>query len=134
MRNHPGLLHARLAGIVSELGHTQTLTIADAGLPVPASAERVDLALAEGVPSFLQTLDVLLDELCVEAATLAHEMQTVSPELHAEVTRRLAARNIEVSYVSHAEFKDRTALSRAVVRTGDFTPYANVIVHAGVTF
>jgi D-ribose pyranase len=39
-----------------------------------------------------------------------------------------------VTAIPHEEFKARTAAARAVVRTGEFTPYANVILIAGVTF
>ena len=36
--------------------------------------------------------------------------------------------------VSHEEFKRRTAKARAMVRTGECTPYANIILIAGVKF
>jgi D-ribose pyranase len=43
-------------------------------------------------------------------------------------------KTIAINYVSHEEFKQRTNESRAVIRTGECTPYANVIFQAGVTF
>ena len=36
--------------------------------------------------------------------------------------------------VSHEEFKRRSATARAVVRTGECTPYANIMLIAGVAF
>ncbi len=35
-------------------------------------------------------------------------------------------------YVSHEQFKEHTKKAKAIIRTGEATPYANVILHAGV--
>jgi D-ribose pyranase len=40
-----GVLHARLAAVLTELGHTDLLVVADAGLPIPPGVERIDLAV-----------------------------------------------------------------------------------------
>ncbi|MBF3339854.1 D-ribose pyranase, partial [Leptospira borgpetersenii serovar Hardjo-bovis] len=39
-----------------------------------------------------------------------------------------------VRYVSHEQFKLKTADSQAVIRSGECSPYANIILCAGVTF
>jgi D-ribose pyranase len=36
--------------------------------------------------------------------------------------------------VPHQSFKAQTHSARAVIRTGEFTPYANIILEAGVVF
>jgi D-ribose pyranase len=36
--------------------------------------------------------------------------------------------------VTHEELKVRTARARVVVRTGEDTPYANIVLRAGVAF
>jgi D-ribose pyranase len=41
---------------------------------------------------------------------------------------------VPVEFVSHSDFKARTASARAIVRTGEFAPYANVILVSGVVF
>ncbi len=74
-----GVMNQPIAAVISGLGHTDTITIADAGLPIPAATQRIDLALTRGIPSFLQTLQVVLSELFVEKAIVAEEMQSVSP-------------------------------------------------------
>lgn len=127
-----GLLHGRLAGLLTELGHTDMLVIADAGLPVPPGVERIDLALVPFVPGFLQTLQALLDEFAVESAILAEEMAERSPDLQRQ-TRELL-RELPVRVVSHTELKRLSSSARAIVRTGECTPYANVVLVAGVTF
>jgi D-ribose pyranase len=114
---------------LNELGHTDTLIVADAGLPIPPGVERVDLALIPSVPGFLQTLEAILDELAVESAVLAEEMST---ELRRETCRLLGDRPVRV--VRHEELRRLSASARAVVRTGECTPFANVLLVAGVTF
>lgn len=124
-----GIINQPIASIVSGLGHTDTITIADAGLPIPASTERIDLALTTGVPSFLQTLQVILEELFVEKAIVAEEMAQVSPQIFDAVSKILG--EVPIELVPHILFKEQTADSKAIIRTGEFTPYANVILVAG---
>jgi D-ribose pyranase len=109
-----------------------TLVIADAGLPIPPETQRIDLALAQGVPTFLETLDVVLTEMQVEQALIAEEMITASPDLHSAIKKRLG--DIPIEIVTHLIFKEQTRSARAVIRTGEFTPYANIILVAGVVF
>ncbi len=120
--------------MVSETGHTDLLVVADAGLPVPLGVERVDLAVRPGLPGFLEVLDVLLAELSVEGATVAREMTERNPEVLAALQERLTALGVTVEHVAHTELKALSTSARAVVRTGECTPFANVVLHAGVAF
>jgi len=124
-----GIINQPIASIVSGLGHTDTITIADAGLPIPATTQRIDLALTTGIPSFLQTLQVILEELFVEKAIVAEEMREISPQIFDALSQMLG--DVPIDLVPHVSFKEKTADSRAVIRTGEFTPYANVILIAG---
>lgn len=134
------LLNAELSYLVARLGHTDEMTICDAGLPIGEQVERIDLALTHGIPSFLDTVRVVLSEMQVQAVVLAQEFAQVSPELHAALLTELkeeetrCGHTIAVSYLSHEAFKVRAGDSRAIVRTGECTPYANVIFQAGVVF
>ena len=92
----------------------------------------LELALKKGVLGFLETLDTVLTELCVERIVLAEEIKTVSPEMHQAILERFPG--IPVDYVPHEEFKHQTERSKAVVRTGECTSYANIILVSGVTF
>jgi D-ribose pyranase len=127
-----GLLHARLEAILNELGHTDMLVVADAGLPIPPGVERIDLAVVRSVPGLIQTLEPILAELAVESAVVAEETAQHSPELERELRRLLADRPLR--HVSHEELKRLTFSARAVVRTGECIRYANVVLIAGVTF
>jgi D-ribose pyranase len=133
MRTH-GTLNAQLSRVISETGHTDQIVVTDAGLPIPPAVERVDLAVLPGLPGFLELLDAVLAELTVEGATVSAEIAEHSPDMLAEIERRLTPLGIAVEQVPHVEFKRRTTGARAAVRSGECTPYANVILHAGVTY
>jgi D-ribose pyranase len=126
------LLHAALSETIATLGHGDMLVIGDAGLPIPPGPRRIDLALTQGVPEFIQTLRVVLEEMQVERVIVAEETSRVSPHILQAVQSLLPQTEIET--VSHAALKAMTHGVRAVVRTGEFTPYANVILVAGVVF
>lgn len=134
------LINSELSYLVSTLGHTDEVTICDAGLPIADEVQRIDLALTHGVPAFIDTVKVYLSEAQIEGVILAEEFKAVSPELHnallavIEQEQANMGKEITVRYVTHEEFKAKTVDSRAVVRTGECTPYANVIFQAGVVF
>lgn len=127
------LLNSMVSSVVSKMGHTDMLTVGDCGLPIPDCVNRIDLALRLGVPSFLETLDTILEELCVERIILAEEIQTASKEMEQAILSRFGE-NVQVEYLPHEEFKQLSGKSRAIVRTGECTPYANIILVSGVTF
>ncbi|CAN5696536.1 D-ribose pyranase [soil metagenome] len=126
------LLHGELSHLVATLGHGDALVIADAGLPVPPGTRCIDLAVMRGVPSFDQVLQAVLAEMQVEHATCALEMEASSPQAAARLADRLGA--TPLAAVPHVDFKRLSATARAIVRTGEFTPYANVILFSGVVF
>lgn len=134
MRSNGATLNAQLSRIISETGHTDLIVVTDAGLPIPNGVERVDLAYRPGAPEFLDVLDTILAELAVEGATLSEDIVEQSPEMFDALHRRFGARGILLELVPHVEFKARTKLARAAVRTGEFTSYANVILRAGAAF
>lgn len=124
-----GIINAPISTVIAHLEHSDMLTVADAGLPVPSSTQRIDLALKPGVPGLLETLDVVLTEMCVEKAFVSEEILTISPQMYSEIQKRLP--NIPIETLPHLEFKKMTASTKAVIRTADFTPYSNVILVAG---
>lgn len=127
-----GVINNQLARVVAEMGHKDGLTIADCGLPIPAEVERVDLSIKKGYPEFLEVLKAVLEDLVVEKAILAQEIKEKSPELEKEIRELLP--DIEIEYIPHTEFKKETNHSRAVVRSGETIPYANIILISGVDF
>ncbi len=126
-----GILNGQLSKTIAELGHTDMLVICDAGLPIPVTSNRVDLALKKGIPPFIDTLRAVLQELVIERVILAEEIKVESPVLYQEIRNELDS--IPVSFVSHRNFKQLLPEAKGVVRTGEFTPYANIILISGIT-
>jgi len=124
-----GIINAPIATVIAHLEHTDTLTVADAGLPTPSSTQRIDLALKPGVPGFLETLEVVLQEMYVEKAFVSEPILKVSPHIYQGIQKLLG--DIPIETLPHDEFKRMTGQSKAIIRTGEFTPYALVILVAG---
>lgn len=128
-----GILQHELARTIAAMGHTDLLVIADAGLPVPPGVACVDLAVVCGVPPVLAVIEAVAAELQVERLTLAEEIGTHGrPGMADEIARHFPG--VPVDWLPHLEFKALSRQARAVVRTGECTPYANVILQAGVTY
>lgn len=127
-----GIINSELARVVAEMGHQDSLVLADCGLPIPQKVERIDLALTKGYPKFIEILKAVLADLVVEKAILAAEIKEKSPKFEAKIRELLPA--IEIEYISHAEFKKSTHKAKAVVRSGEIIPYANIILISGVDF
>jgi D-ribose pyranase len=127
-----GILNKELSTLLASLGHTDTIVIADCGLPIPNESARIDLSLVKGFPPFLSVLDAILEELEVEAFTLAEEIKTENPVMYENIQQRLAS--VPMQFVPHEQFKEMIKSAKAVIRTGEATPYANIILHSGVNF
>lgn len=126
------LINSEISSVIAKMGHTDMLTICDSGLPIPKDVKRIDLALKKGVPTFLDTLDTVLEELKVEEVVVASEMEEISKDLYKEIQKRF--KDIKITKIDHENFKKMTKDSMAIVRTGEFTPYANIILKSGVVF
>jgi D-ribose pyranase len=134
MRKTATTINPALSRVISETGHTDMLVETDAGLPIPPGSERIDLAYRPGAPAFLDVLDTVLAELVIEGATVSEEVAEQSPEVLTALRERFAGMDFEITLIPHVEFKSLTHGARAFVRSGEFTPYANVILHAGVAY
>lgn len=130
MKKH-GLLNSNLAKLAADLGHTDLVCIGDIGLPVPESIPKIDLALVRGLPSFQEVLEVYLSEVIVEKVFLAEEIKEQNSEQLSQILQKLP-QNIEIVYLSHEELKTLTKKARAIIRTGEATPYSNIILQSGV--
>jgi len=127
-----GIINKQLAGLIAGLGHKDTFMIADGGMPIPKGIEIVDLALCGGVPTFKQVMDAVLDETEIEAYTIAEEIIVKNPELLGYIREKLP--QIEEIMISHLALKEETKQIKFAIRTGEFTPYPNIILRAGVAF
>ncbi|MCM3236289.1 D-ribose pyranase [Heyndrickxia oleronia] len=127
-----GILNSHISKVLADLGHTDYIVIADAGLPVPQGVLKIDLALRLGVPSFEEVVSVIKDDMKIEKVTLASEIKTHNFTTYQYMKEQFSCENIEL--VTHEKFKELTQHAKAIIRTGEATPYANCILQSGVTF
>ncbi|WP_346830425.1 D-ribose pyranase [Pseudomonas abietaniphila] len=129
------LLNIALSRVVASLGHGDVLMIVDAGMPVPAGVELIDLAVTHGVPDFVSVLNTVLAEMQVESHVLADEMREKQPPALAVLDTLNAAGHLgEQRLVSHEALKQLSRNARAIVRTGECQPYTNIALVSGVVF
>lgn len=128
-----GILNPEIANVLASTGHKDYIVVSDAGLPMPLNVKRIDLAWKENEPRFLPVLEEMLDNMVVEKVILANELKTVSPKMHEEILKKLPE-GIEIEYVEHVKLKEETTKARAIIRTGEFTPYPSIILVAGCAY
>lgn len=127
-----GIINAQLAGLIAGLGHKDTFLVGDAGMPIPKGIPIVDLALCGGVPTFTQVCDAIFDETEIEGYVIASEIIEKNPTLLEYIRKNLSGAEEEM--VTHIELKEMTKNVKFAIRTGEFTPYPNIILRAGVAF
>lgn len=127
-----GILNSHISKILSDLGHTDFIVVADAGLPIPDGVTKIDVAIKPGKPSFQEVVDAIAEDMVIEKLVVASEVDDNNPETAHYLTSKFA--NIEMEKITHEEFKQLTKQAKAVIRTGEITPYANCILQSGVFF
>lgn len=127
-----GIINVQLAGYIAGLGHKDSFMIGDAGMPIPQGIPIVDLALCGGVPTFQQVLDAVMDEVTVEFYTIAEEIVEKNPTLLKYIEEKLSG--VDKEMITHIELKEMSHKIKFAIRTGEFTPYPNIILRAGVSF
>lgn len=125
------ILNSQLVEILCRIGHTQTLCICDAGLPIPPEKKLVDLAFLPGCPDIYIVLKEILSCTPIEKAYCALESQSSNPHFMQFIKKEC---NCEVSLISHDELKEKSHSCVAYIRTGECTPYANIILQAATSF
>lgn len=135
MKKH-GILNSEISSVLSHMGHTDLITIGDCGLPIPDGVKKIDLALSFGNPGFMEVLKVVCDDMKIEKLILVEEIKDQNPKVLLEIQKLFADHKDtpKILFVTHDELKERTKSCKAVIRTGETTPYANIILQAGCIF
>ena len=124
-----GILNRELAGVFAKMGHTDQLVIADCGLPIPDGVRCIDLSYTLGKPSFLDIVEAVTLDFQVEKAIVATELPRQNESVHQELDDKF-----ELTYMSHEELKELSKKAKVIIRTGEATPYANIVLQSGVIF
>ena len=126
------LLNPRLLEAVATTGHTDTLVIGDCGLPLPKGVEVIDLSITAGLPRFMDVLKAIDTEFVVESAVVASEIEEKNPSVWHEIQDEMQGKPIR--FVPHEELKRMSQSARYIIRTGETSSYANIVLIGGVNF
>jgi len=125
-----GVLNSSVANALVRQGHSDLLMVTDAGFAIPLGVEVIDLALEENKPMVLEVLAMLKKYFSVEKMIMANQTRNVSPTLFANISKAFGE-GVTVETVDHSKIKEMSKTVKAVIRTGDFTAYGNVILVSG---
>lgn len=127
-----GTLNSEISKVLSDLGHTDEIVIGDCGLPIPDGVKKIDLALVKGLPSFMDVLTEIEKHMVIEHITLASEIKSANTKVLSEIQKLMD--EVAITFVTHEEFKVLNKNAKVIIRTGEATPYANIILRSGVNF
>ncbi|WP_243344216.1 D-ribose pyranase [Anaerococcus sp. AGMB09787] len=122
-----GILNSDIARALADLGHTDLIAIGDCGLPIDRD-KKIDISLKLGVPSFIEVLEEVLKDLSVEKYILASEIKDENPNQENNIKNLLE--DVDCQYISHEAFKEKLKDVKFVIRTGENTPYSNIILQS----
>ena len=124
-----GILNPHVLDLVARIRHTNTLVIADWAFPYWPEIETVDISLTKGIPTVLDVLDLLKENFKIGKIWQADEF--------AQVNDAATIQKFEQSFGAiplvrepHIEFKKRVPQAIGLIRTGDATPYGNIILES----
>lgn len=129
-----GILNSPISRVLSTLRHTDQIVIGDAGLPVPDHVEEIDISLKLGTPTFIDVLEEIEKDMTIEKIILADEIKTENSDQLENIMNLLKLTDDSTEFVSHERFKELTMNTKAVIRTGEITPYSNIILQSNVIF
>jgi D-ribose pyranase len=125
-----GIVNRDIAAAISKQGHADLMMVVDAGFPIPLGVEVIDISLAENKPMVIEVLAELNKFFSVEKLIMAKQTRDVNPSLFSSISVAFGDKN-EVEIIDHSELKKLSREVKTVIRTGDFTAYANVIIVSG---
>lgn len=125
------ILHPELAAALATLGHTDIVLVTDAGFPIPAGANRIDLGFYEGLPDVLDILRVLRHEIFVEEVRFARDVKDRNPDLYAALQQIYTGSGAVFAGTTHEVLcQDIAPRAKVIIRSGSFNPWANIALVA----
>lgn len=134
MKKH-GIYNKALMTAIADMGHEEYIVIGDAGIPIARPEQRIDLAVAQDLPTIAQVLDLVMDEFIFEECIVAEEQKNFNP-VHYKAVEDMVHKRYETMKVQtkpHYEFfAEYLPKAKYIVRTGSLMPWGNVVLKAGI--
>ena len=125
-----GIVNREICDILSTLGHTDEVIVCDAGFAIPTGVRTIDVSLAENKPTVPDVLAELKKHFSVERLIISEETQKVVPSRFKELAKSFG-KGVAVEIITQSEIRARARTVKAVIRTGDFTAYSNILLVSG---
>ena len=125
-----GIVNRDICDVLSTLGHTDELIVCDAGFAIPLGVRTVDISLAENKPTVPEVLAELKKHFSVEKLVISEDTKRVVPTRFKELAGAFGEA-VVVETISQTEMRARARTVKAIIRTGDFTAYSNVLLVSG---
>jgi D-ribose pyranase len=122
-----GFLNPDIAYLITKIRHGDELLIIDAGFPAPKEVQTVNISYGENKPTIDQFLEELLKYFSVEKIVMSNETKEISTSKFNKIAG-MFDKNVKVEIIPNAELKERSKNVYAIIRTGDFTAYSNVLL------
>ncbi|MEI7729499.1 MAG: RbsD/FucU family protein [Verrucomicrobiota bacterium] len=124
-----GILNPRINDLLSRVRHTNTFVISDRGFPFWPQIETVDISLVDDLPTVLQVLNAIRPNFVLGKAWMAREfLEHNTPATQLAFAKAL--KGVTLTHEPHVEFKKRVPQAIGLIRTGDTTQYANMILES----
>lgn len=130
-RDADAILNSELSHAIASLGHTDILMVTDAGFPIPEDAWRIDLAVTRGIPPLFDVLEAVHEAVIPEVVMYADDVQEMNPDLDAFLQELYRNEGAEIETIPHEEVLAYGEEAKAIVRTGDFVPWGNIVIQCG---
>ena len=124
-----GVLHPELSYLIAKCGHTDYFVIADKGFPAPLGVERINLGFLDDMPTVVEVLKAIKTEMIIDRIIITEEMEDISQRRVSELKQLFP--DITFETTTHIELKKLSETANGVVKTGDTTPFANLIIVSG---
>jgi len=125
-----GILNPHILALLARVRHTNALVISDRGFPFWPQIETVDVSLVADVPTVLQVIAAVRQNFQATQAFMAREFKANNSKVTQQKFAR-ALKGVPVTYERHVDFKKRVPGAIGLIRTGDTTQYANLILISG---
>ncbi|HEY8991193.1 MAG TPA: RbsD/FucU family protein [Luteolibacter sp.] len=124
-----GILNPHVLDLIARVRHTNTLVISDWAFPFWPEIETVDISLTHNIPTVLDVLDLISPVFQIGRIWQAEEFYANNtPEKIAAFQKSIG--DVPVTKEPHVALKTRVPHAIGLIRTGDATPYGNLIIES----